>query len=173
MAAADEPVGQRVVDDARVAHEDDHRAGGDVVQALDLEAQSEEALDAVQVPADPALAQVVDAEAARAAVAPGRREPDRRQAREPAQLAQQELPQERDEPHADELPVPGDDAREVDDGRGGEEQRERHRDDDNATSSMPMVRTRRCRRARRGPRSGSSGPMCRRRLRRAGGEHGP
>ena len=46
------------------------------------------------------------------------------------ELAEQEPPQHRDEPDADELPAPVSDARDVDDGRGGEEQRERQRHDD-------------------------------------------
>ena len=53
VGAADDHVGQRVVDDARMAdhHEDRSRAGQ--LEAFDLEAQTEQRADARQVAAEP------------------------------------------------------------------------------------------------------------------------
>ncbi len=102
VRVADHGIGQGVVDDARVADEDEHRAGGRHLEALDLEGQPEEHADALQVAARPVDAQVVD-EAPAPQGAPAERpagdHADERQAGDAPQLAEQEPPGHADQAH--------------------------------------------------------------------------
>ena len=60
VLGADDDVGQHVVDDAGVAHHDQHRSRARLIEALDLEAQAEEHADPAQVAAGPVDSQVVE-----------------------------------------------------------------------------------------------------------------
>ena len=130
MGAGDEGAGQRVVDDARVADEDEHRTGRHELEALRLEVQAEEDAQPGQVPGRPALAQPVDAMTTRVGVAPEAARVDQAERRDPAQLAGQEPPPPERQPDGHPRLAAHGPQREVHQDGGGEDQRREQRQGD-------------------------------------------
>ncbi len=102
VRAGDEDRGQRVIDDARVADEDEQRPGLHELVALDLEAQTEQRPHPEQVPRHPGALHVPDVPPAPGRVAAeraSREQPGERQPEPAAHFAEHEPPAHEHESH--------------------------------------------------------------------------
>jgi hypothetical protein len=128
---ADQLGGQGVVDDAGMPVEHDHGPASDELLPLDLEPQPPQPAHARQVARRPLHLQAVDAAAARLAVArprAARQDPRAQHATQPAQLAQQEPPDEHEQPHRHPRLAPPQPQRQVHRRGHKERRREQHRE---------------------------------------------
>ena len=125
VGATDDRVGHRVVDDARVAHEDSTGPGA-ASRVPDSNVRLKSRRTPSRWPPDHAGAGGRRG-AARARVAPARHPMSA--TRDAAQLAEQKPPRHCHQPHADPRLAPDHPQHEVDGGRGGQQQRQHERHD--------------------------------------------